>query len=89
MKKVVFATQERIDDFECTAVEVLLAVLGMDYGECIVTEMPLIAEAGSSPDRGCNCSQGAQLVQGMGRGVGYEPTCRHVASLDLHAPPLS
>jgi hypothetical protein len=32
MKKVVFAAQERIDDFECTAVEFFLAVLGMDYG---------------------------------------------------------
>lgn len=38
MKKVVFAAQERIDDFECTAVEFFLAVLGMDYGECIVTD---------------------------------------------------
>ena len=38
MKKVVIAAQERIDDFECTAVEFFRAVLGMDYGECIVTD---------------------------------------------------
>ena len=38
MKKVVIAAQERIDDFERMVVEFFRAVLGMDYGECIVTD---------------------------------------------------
>ena len=38
MKKVAIAPQERIDDFERTAVEFFRAVLGVDYGECIVTD---------------------------------------------------
>ena len=38
MKKVVIAAQERIDDFERTAIEFFRAVLGMDYGKCIVTD---------------------------------------------------
>lgn len=38
MKKVVIAAQERIDDFEHTAIEFFRAVLGMDYGEYIVTD---------------------------------------------------
>ena len=47
MKKVVFAAQERIDDFECTAVEFFLAVLGMDYGECVVTDESRLSDFAS------------------------------------------
>ena len=47
MKKVVIAAQERIDDFECTAVEFFRAVLGMDYGECIVTDESRLSDFAS------------------------------------------
>jgi hypothetical protein len=47
MKKVVIAAQERIDDFERTAVEFFRAVLGMDYGECIVTDESRLSDFAS------------------------------------------
>ena len=47
MKKVVFAAQERIDDFERAAVEFFRAVLGMDYGECIVTDESRLSDFAS------------------------------------------
>ncbi len=47
MKKVVFAPQERIDDFECTAVEFFRAVLDMDYGECVVTDESRLSDFAS------------------------------------------
>jgi hypothetical protein len=47
MKKVVIAAQERIDEFECTAVEFFRAVLGMDYGECIVTNESRLSDFAS------------------------------------------
>ena len=47
MKKVVIAAQERIDDFECTAVEFFRAVLGIDYGECIVTDESRLSDFAS------------------------------------------
>ena len=47
MKKVVIAPQERIDDFERTAVEFFRAVLGMDYGECIVTDESRLSDFAS------------------------------------------
>ena len=47
MKKVVIAAQKRIDDFECTAVEFFRAVLGMDYGECIVTDESRLSDFAS------------------------------------------
>lgn len=47
MKKVVIAHQERIDDFERTAVEFFRAVLGMDYGECIVTDESRLSDFAS------------------------------------------
>lgn len=47
MKKVVIAAQERIDDFEGTAVEFFRAVLGMDYGDCIVTDESRLSDFAS------------------------------------------
>ena len=47
MKKVVIAAQERIDDFERTAIEFFRAVLGMDYGECIVTDESRLSDFAS------------------------------------------
>ena len=47
MKTVVIAAQERIDDFEPTAVEFFRAVLGMDYGECIVTDESRLSDFAS------------------------------------------
>lgn len=47
MKKVVIAAQERVDDFEGTAVECFRAVLGMDYGECIVTDESRLSDFAS------------------------------------------
>ena len=47
MKKVVIAAQERIDDFEHTAIEFFRAVLGMDYGECIVTDESRLSDFAS------------------------------------------
>jgi hypothetical protein len=47
MKKVVIAPQERIDDFEPTAVEFFRVVLGMDYGECIVTDESRLSDFAS------------------------------------------
>ena len=47
MKKVVIAAQERIDDFERTAVEFFRAVLGMDYSECIVTDESRLSDFAS------------------------------------------
>ncbi len=47
MRKVVIAPQERIDDFERTAVEFFRAVLGMDYGECIVTDESRLSDFAS------------------------------------------
>ena len=47
MKQVVIAPQERIDDFERTAVEFFRAVLGMDYSECIVTDESRLSDFAS------------------------------------------
>ena len=47
MKRVATAAQERIDDFECTAVEFFRAVLGMNYSECIVTDESRISDFAS------------------------------------------
>jgi hypothetical protein len=47
MQKVVIAAQERIDDFEHTAVQFFRAVLGMDYGECIVTDESRLSDFAS------------------------------------------
>ena len=47
MKKVVIAPQERIDDFEQTAVEFFRAVLGMDYGDCVVTDESRLSDFSS------------------------------------------
>ena len=47
MKKVVIAPQERIDDFEPTAVEFFRAVLGVDYCECIVTDESRLSDFAS------------------------------------------
>ncbi|MDP2007189.1 MAG: hypothetical protein Q8K45_16045 [Rubrivivax sp.] len=47
MKKVVIAAQERIDDFKHTAIEFFRGVLGMDYGECIVTDESRLSDFAS------------------------------------------
>ena len=47
MQKVVIAPRERIDDFERTAIEFFRAVLGMDYGECIVTDESRLSDFAS------------------------------------------
>ena len=47
MKKVVIAAQERVDDFEPTAVEFFRAVLGIDYGQCIVTDESRLSDFAS------------------------------------------
>jgi hypothetical protein len=47
MKKVVIASQKRIDDFERTAVEFFRAVLGMEYGECIITDESRLSDFAS------------------------------------------
>ena len=47
MQKVVIAPRERIADFERTAVEFFRAVLGMDYGECIVTDESRLSDFAS------------------------------------------
>ena len=47
MKKVVIAAQERIDAFERTAVEFFRAVLGMECGECIVTDESRLSDFAS------------------------------------------
>ena len=47
MKTVVIAPQERIEDFERTAVEFFRAVLGMDYRECIVTDESRLSDFAS------------------------------------------
>jgi hypothetical protein len=47
MKNVVIAPRERIDDFELTAREFFRAVLGTDYGECIVTDESRLSDFSS------------------------------------------
>ena len=47
MKKVVIAAQERIDDFEHTAIEFFRVVLGLDYSECIVTDESRLSDFAS------------------------------------------
>ena len=51
MKKVVIAAQERIDDFQHTAIEFFRGVLGMDYCECIVTDESRLSDFAS-----CGCA---------------------------------
>ena len=47
MKKVVIAPRERIDAYERTAVEFFRAVLGMEDGECIVTDESRLSDFAS------------------------------------------
>ena len=47
MKKVVIAAQERIEDFERTAVEFFRVVLGMEYSACIVTDESRLSDFAS------------------------------------------
>jgi len=64
MKKVVIAAQERIDDFECTAVEFFRAVLGMDYSECIVTDESRLSDFASCglPEDIADAAQGLKAL---------------------------
>lgn len=63
MKKVVIAAQERIDDFEHTAIEFFRAVLGMDYCECIVTDESRLT---TSPAAACQRTSLTQRGQHRG-----------------------
>jgi hypothetical protein len=66
---VVVAPQERIDDFERTAVEFFRAVLGKDYSDCIVTDESRLSDLASCgpPEDIADATESLKALLGVGR----------------------
>jgi len=47
MKKVLLASQDRIDAYESTAREFFQAILGRDYGDCVITDESRLSDLSS------------------------------------------